>query len=67
MIQLNTKVGEYEITLILTKEEHHSIIEQRVMNFSFKGSAAAQSANFGCNVWNFIHMFFLFIFISASL
>jgi hypothetical protein len=31
------------------------------MNFSLKRSAAAPSAKFCCNVWNFIHMFFLFI------
>jgi hypothetical protein len=33
MVQLNTKVVVYEILLLLTKIEHHSIIELRDTNF----------------------------------
>jgi hypothetical protein len=33
MVQLNTKVVVYEILLLLTKIEHHSMIDLRDMNF----------------------------------
>jgi hypothetical protein len=53
MFQLNTKVGEYEITLILIKEEHHPIFVKSY-EFCAQKKRGCPVCKFCCNVWNFL-------------
>jgi hypothetical protein len=65
MVRLNTKVVVNDVLLLLTKIEHHSLIELRDMNF-YDRVCCCPPRKF-VHGWKNFHMFFLFMLLLARL